>query len=87
MFNIQELIQNKTYMAAILTFCLIMFCSLSFVAGGWYSCNAGGGTLNGLKCTEMNITDIITDQVGNKFIDHKQDNIYYNLSEAMDKIQ
>jgi hypothetical protein len=46
---------KRTKIIIALCICFGVIFSLSFIIGAWFSCNAGEGTLAGLKCNEVKI--------------------------------
>lgn len=43
---------------------IVTLCTLNFLLGAWYSCNAGGGTLYGLTCRQVEIIGACKDLEG-----------------------
>lgn len=46
---------------------ITLLLSSVFVLGGWYSCNAGGGTLSQLKCTNIEVVAACEDITGKRY--------------------
>lgn len=76
--NLKEFWDSYTGKMIILCTIVGVIFSLAFIIGAWYSCNSGGGILNGLECKEVKIVASCEDINGKKYdIGNNTKGIYY----------